>query len=177
MTMPRFFIHPDATQAQGEFDQGFCYEGPFGQTVTDHLLKWVEHVLDTIETPKPNRKRAFRCAVEVIQNVSKHASSGAFFVAKQFDSTLLIGSSNEVDEAQRLTLEKSLVEARALPFEELRTQRLQKLEHGSRTEKGGAGLGFLDLRVCSHDHVYTEFIPCTADSARFLLTVEISLKS
>ena len=84
-------------------------------------------------------------------------------------------SVNAVDDLQRQALNMALEEANRLPLEELREQRLQKLAHGSRTDKGGAGLGLLDLRACSADGVYTEFIPCSNELQWFVLTVEVPL--
>ena len=126
---------------------------------------------------KPTKKRAFRCAVEVIQNLSKHGRRGSFSFAIHGQGIIRCSGVNAVDDSQRQTLRVALEEVNRLPLEELRGQRLQKLAHGSRTDKGGAGLGLLDLRACSEDRVYTEFIPCSNELQWFVLTVEVPLTS
>ena len=61
----------------------------------------------------------------------------------------------------------------APPLEDLREERLSKLVDGERTAKGGAGLGFLDMRACSGGQVQAEFIPCDQGQFIFVLTVRI----
>lgn len=156
---------------------GCCFEGTFEGQVMDTVLRWVEHALEDAGVAKATKKRAFRCAVEVIQNLSKHGRRGSFSFAIYGDGTMRFASANAVDDVQREALNVALEEANRLPLEELRAQRLQKLAHGSRTDKGGAGLGLLDLRACSEDGVYTEFIPCRNELQWFVLTVEVPLTS
>jgi hypothetical protein len=113
----------------------------------------------------------------VIQNLSKHGRRGNFSFAIHGQGIIRFSGVNAVDDSQRQTLRVALEEVNRLPLEELRGQRLQKLAHGSRTDKGGAGLGLLDLRACSEDRVYTEFIPCSNELQWFVLTVEVPLTS
>lgn len=164
-------------QGQGVSGLGFCYEGVFHGHVIETLLRWVENMLDARDHSKGSKKRAFRCAVEVIQNLAKHGRQGKLACTTDGDGAFLITSLNAVNETQRAVLQNALQESNRLPLADLREQRLEKLAHGSRTEKGGAGLGLLDLRTCSEDGVYTEFIPCEDNQIMFLLRVKVHLKS
>ena len=170
-------LHPPCRLALENVEVGCCFEGTFEGQVMDTVLRWVEHALEDAGVAKATKKRAFRCAVEVIQNLSKHGRRGSFSFAIYGDGTMRFASANAVDDVQREALNVALEEANRLPLEELRAQRLQKLAHGSRTDKGGAGLGLLDLRACSEDGVYTEFIPCRNELQWFVLTVEVPLTS
>ena len=174
------FLHnqllpPPCRLALENVEVGCCFEGSFEGQVMDTILRWVEHALDEAGVAKPTKKRTFRCAVEVIQNLSKHGRQGSFSFAIHGDGTMHFASVNAVDGSQQQALNVALEEANQLPLEDLRAQRLQKLAHGSRTDKGGAGLGLLDLRACSEDGVYTEFIPCSNELQWFVLTVEVPL--
>ena len=168
-------LQPPCRLALENVEVGCCFEGTFEGQVMDTILRWVEHALDDAEVATPTKKRAFRCAVEVIQNLSKHGRRGSFSFAIHGDGSMQFSSVNAVDDLQRDDLNVALEEANRLPLEELREQRLKKLAHGSRTDKGGAGLGLLDLRACSEDRVYTEFIPCSNELQWFVLTVEVPL--
>ena len=177
MPLHNQLLHPPCRLALENVEVGCCFEGTFEGQVMDTVLRWVEHALEDAGVAKATKKRAFRCAVEVIQNLSKHGRRGSFSFAIYGDGTMRFASANAVDDVQREALNVALEEANRLPLEELRAQRLQKLAHGSRTDKGGAGLGLLDLRACSEDGVYTEFIPCRNELQWFVLTVEVPLTS
>jgi len=177
MSLHNQLLHPPCRISLENVEVGCCFKGTFEGQVMDTVLRWVEHALEDAEVAKPTKKRAFRCAVEVIQNLSKHGRRGSFSFAMHSGDTMRFSSVNAVDDTQRKVLRVALEEANRLPLEEVRQQRLQKLAHGSRTDKGGAGLGLLDLRACSEDGVYTEFIPCGNELQWFVLTVEVPLTS
>lgn len=177
MSLHNQLLVPPCRISPENVEVGCCFEGSFESQVMDTILRWAEHALDDAGVAKPTKKRAFRCAVEVIQNLSKHGRQGSFSFAIHGGGTMQFTSVNAVDDAQHQALKVALEEANRLPLEALREQRLQKLAHGSRTDKGGAGLGFLDLRACSEDGVYTEFIPCGNELQWFVLTVEVPLTS
>lgn len=155
----------------------WCFEGEMTGSTSETMLRWVEHLLEASTATKPSRKRAFRCAVEVIQNLEKHATTGMFAFSLDGLDVAVISSANAVDAQQASVLKEALKEAQSRPLEALRAQRLEKLAHGARTEKGGAGLGFLDLRTCSEGKVYTEFISCQDKQVLFALTVKVHLTS
>ena len=177
MSLHNPLLNPPCRISLENVQVGCCFEGTFEGEVMDTVLRWVEHALEGAEVSKPTKKRAFRCAVEVIQNLSKHGRRGSFSFAMHGQGIIRFSGVNAVDDSQRQTLRVALEEVNRLPLEELREQRLQKLAHGSRTDKGGAGLGLLDLRACSEDRVYTEFIPCSNELQWFVLTVEVPLTS
>lgn len=156
---------------------GWCFEGEMTSAISDVLLRWVEHLLEASIAAKSSKKRAFRCAVEVIQNLEKHADQGMFAFSLDGQDVAVLTSVNAVNAQQDLALKEALKEAESRPLEALRDQRLEKLAHGPRTQKGGAGLGFLDLRACAEGKVYTEFIPCDNGQALFVLTVKVHLTS
>ena len=175
MSLHNPLLHPPCRISLENVDVGGCFEGGFEGNVADTLLRWVELALDDAKVTKPSRKRAFRCAVEVIQNLSKHGRHGSFSFTMQGSRAIHYRSVNALDAAQQKVLSAALNEANRWPLDALRQQRLEKLAHGSRTEKGGAGLGLMDLRACSEDGVYTEFIPCNDERNWFVLTVEVPL--
>ena len=177
MSLHNPLLNPPCRISLENVQVGCCFEGTFEGQVMDTVLRWVELALEDAEVSKPTKKRAFRCAVEVIQNLSKHGRRGSFSFAIHGQGIIRFSGVNAVDDSQRQTLRVALEEVNRLPLEELREQRLQKLAHGSRTDKGGAGLGLLDLRACSEDRVYTEFIPCSNELQWFVLTVEVPLTS
>lgn len=140
---------------------------------TDVLLGWVEDLVTQASWPLTPRKRVVRAAIEMLQNLVKHARSSEFACVLEQSGTVLLSSQNVVNAKEREVLEAAIDQAESIPHTELRQERLAKLAHGERTEKGGAGLGFLDLRACSSGSIHTEFIPCGNQQSYFLLHVRI----
>lgn len=152
-------LHDNATfSAQGHV----AYHGVVHEGIGDALLAWSEELLRSKVWPTQSHKRAVRCMVELIQNLSKHGGEGAYECCFEPSGAMRIGSFNVVNPHQREVIEKAIEQAFQPPMQELRASRLEKLVEGERTSGGGAGLGFIDLRACSEGHVRSEFIPCDA---------------
>lgn len=149
------------------------YNGPLSEKQSEVLLGWSEQVLEANQWPLQQHKRAMRCIIELLQNLSKHAGNGFYECRWDDEGAFLIRSVNVVSRSEQNTIELALQQANEPSLEALRDSRLDKLADGERTKLGGAGLGFMDLRACSNDQVHSEFIPCGNEQSDFVLTVRI----
>ena len=152
---------------------GFQYEGSFGDVQFDFCLSWAEEMLAKHNEPMGIRKRVVRCLVEMLQNLQKHSGKGLAVFGFDDERRWILQTQNIVSKDEKSHLESALKSAEAPPLEDLRAERLSKLVDGERTAKGGAGLGFLDMRACSGGQVQAEFIPCDRGQFIFVLTVRI----
>lgn len=158
-----------------QLGQGSCFEysGCMDSQKVDMFLKWAESMVETRLWSLSRQKRFLRCLIEISQNLVKHAGAGQFLchVSEQDEATLQ--TRNQVSGEVERHLKSVIEQAHEPAFEDLRSERLEKLAYGERTSQGGAGLGLLDLRACSNDSVRAEFIPCDNGQSTFVLTVSI----
>lgn len=158
-------------------DASLSYRGRITERQAEMLMSWSEHVLTREGWSLQPHKRAMRCIIELLQNLSKHAGFGTYECGVEPNGTLRLMSTNVVDRAQEQHIREALKQAAAPEPSELRETRLDKLVEGERTSLGGAGLGFMDLRTCSNDQMCAEFIPCGNEQSNFVLTVRIHPQS
>lgn len=150
-----------------------AYQGTFSEDQSGFLLAWSEAYLESQNWPIARHKRGVRCIIELLQNMSKHARSGGYEFSFDPKGVLTLRSFNLVSEVQKIHLQKAIDQAQSPELETMRVSRMDKLVQGDRTKGGGAGLGLMDLRFCSDDHVTSEFIPCGNEQSTFVLTVQI----
>ena len=150
------------------------YQGKLDNKQGDVLIAWSEDAIQTMELPLVQKKRAVRCAIEMIQNLVKHAGVGEFSLHhRNSPLSIVMTSSNLLDDATKEHVSQSWQAATAIPFSDLRGAIRTSLLDGKRTTGGGAGLGLLDLRVCTEDHLRAEFIPCGNGLNEFVLYATI----
>lgn len=150
------------------------YQGKLDNKQGDVLIAWSEDAIEAMELPILQKKRAVRCAIEMIQNLVKHAGIGEFALHHRSSPlSIVMMSRNLLDVATHEHVSQSWQAAMAIPFSDLRAAIRTSLQEGKRTPGGGAGLGLLDLRVCTEDHLRAEFIPCDNGLNEFVLHATI----
>ena len=177
-----WFVQRHKSRAESSFFEAMSsafatklvYQGSFSNKQADLLLAWTEACVDDWKLQVVQRKRVLRCAIEAVQNLSKHAGTGLISLAyNAVNQSVLLTCSNRVSVEDKVILIRAWADAWSVPFEELRAVKRQSLEEGKRTEKGGAGLGLIDMRLCTRDHLQSEFIPCGKSEERFVLLATI----
>jgi hypothetical protein len=154
-------------------DAALGYRGEINERQVEMLLSWSEGLLSQRNWGLLQHKRGMRCLIELLQNLLRHSGRGGYELRFDADGAMHLRSFNEVSPAQRKHIERALSQAHGPTLADLRDSRREKLVVGERTSAGGAGLGFMDLRTCSDDHVHAEFIPCADEQSTFVLTVTI----
>ncbi|MGB1481187.1 MAG: DUF6272 family protein [Flavobacteriales bacterium] len=154
-------------------DASLAYRGEFTERQVELLLGWSERLLSERNWSLTQHKRGMRCTIELLQNLVRHSGKGGFELRFGENGAMKLTSFNVVSQDQKEHIQHALEQAKAPKLAELRDSRLEKLVHGQRTNAGGAGLGFMDLRACSEDHIHGEFIPFKDKHATFVLTVTI----
>lgn len=166
--------HPtDSTRRAFSSQSTVAFRGQLAERQVEILMSWSEHVLSNQNWPLPTHKRAMRCIIELLQNLAKHAGVGSYECGLDEGGGFRLVSTNVVHPMQEEHIRRAWTQANEPELSELRKSRLEKLVEGERTKKGGAGLGFMDLRACSNGQVDAEFIPCGNEQSTFVLTVRI----
>ena len=161
-----------------------AYEGNVTHQVMKSVTSVVEERLDEEEEGEAIQRKVYHIMVECLQNINHHAEAfyndskdypgrGAMLVTKQEDyySVTTVNLINEslVDDL-KIFLEK------INPLSELELNELYKtqLTQGKISSKGGAGLGFIDIRRKTGNVLKYQFVDHDEENSFFIFKVIIT---
>jgi hypothetical protein len=143
------------------------YEGEFTQEITKSVLAMAERNMDSIGEESGIKRKVFNVMVECLQNIVKHgedlaskegqANTAIFMIGKHRDS-YIITSGNPIKDEYVEGMRKKLDKINSLDKEGLKSLYKEIIKGGSGlTNKGGAGLGFVDMARKSGQKLEYEF--------------------
>ncbi len=160
------------------------YEGEITHQITKAFTSLTESNMSKDDEPNSVQRRVFHVMVECLQNISKHADDfsshdflfsgrGIFLVSKgENEYSVTTGNAVENDKIEYLT---DLLESiNTMGKEELKELYKRQMKEGRLSDKGGAGLGFIDIKRKTNKELEYHFLPITDDTSFFLLTSTIS---
>jgi hypothetical protein len=130
------------------------YEGEFTQEITKSVLAMAERNMDSMGEESGIKRKVFNVMVECLQNIVKHGeeltlennqkSTAIFMIGKQ-DSAYVITSGNPIknDEVERMR--ERLDHINELDKDGLKQLYKDIIKSTTISDKGGAGLGFVDM--------------------------------
>ena len=137
-------------------DNKIClsYFGTFSDEITDKLIGISEFYLEhKTELGKLKNKVSFLIA-ECFQNIVRHGDVNEkiksfnhpdFFQFNVMDDRIILTSCNLIENKYIEDLEKKLIQVNSLTGDELKKLYNELLENGGFSNKGGAGLGLIDM--------------------------------
>ena len=170
-----------------EHEITLVYEGEITHQITKAFTSLTESNMAKEEEDNSVQKKVFHVMVECLQNISKHADDfgtneylfsgrGIFLVAKSKDDyTVTTGNAVENNKVQ--DLKKLLEQVNSLDKEELTELYKKQIKEGRLSDKGGAGLGFIDIKRKTGKNLDYHFLPINNDTSFFLLTSTIGRNS
>ena len=128
------------------------------------------------------RKRVFHIMIECLQNITKHSDdfdekdrqigNGLFIVGQNKESFYVV-TGNLVQNDKVKQLEERLIQINKCDPKELKQIFLKQMMEGSLNERGGAGLGLIDIARKSGKKLFYHFVPYDNHRQYFLLAVSI----
>ena len=158
------------------------YIGKFTQKITTFFSAMLEEEMEEKSENKKTRKRVFHSLVEILQNMQRHSvhithdvetGSGLFMLGKRDDVYYII-TSNTISKATIPDLTRAIETVNNSTIEELRKMYKKQLRDGSLSEKGGAGLGLIDIARKTEEKLDYLFIPINSELYYFVLKAEIN---
>ncbi len=160
------------------------YEGEITHQITKAFTSLTESNMAKEEESNTVQKKVFHVMVECLQNISKHADEygtndyifsgrGIFLVAKG-EEEYSVTTGNTVENTKIPDLKKLLEQVNSLDKEELTELYKKQIKEGRLSEKGGAGLGFIDIKRKTGRNLDYHFLPINEETSFFLLTSTIS---
>lgn len=160
------------------------YEGEITHQITKAFTSLTESNMAKEEESNTVQKKVFHVMVECLQNISKHADTfgsddyifagkGIFMVSKgKQDYHVTTGNVIENRKIEELT--SMLEEINSLDKDGLKQLYKTQMREGRLSEKGGAGLGFIDIARKTGNKLEYHFLPIDETSSFFLLSSSIS---
>ena len=160
------------------------YLGEFNHEITRMFTTMTESNMERNSEERSVQRKVFHVMVETLQNMNKHSDelsktsqtgSGLFIIGKKNDTYYVI-TSNKVAAEHREFLEEALIKVNNATKEELKEMYKKQMKEGVLTEKGGAGLGRIDIARKTEEKLNFQFIPFDDKYYFFILKVEVSTK-
>ena len=155
------------------------YEGEFTQEITKSVLAMAERNMDSSGEESSIKRKVFNVMVECLQNIVKHANdvqnnhSAIFLVGKQ-ENEYIIVSGNPIDNSHVDQLKEKLDQINDLDKDGLKSLYKDIIKNTEISDKGGAGLGFVDMARKSGNPLEYEFSSIDDNSSFFCLKSSIS---
>ena len=162
------------------------YEGDFTQETTKSILTMAERNLDSSGEESTIKKKIFNVMVEALQNIAKHgdesrdgdfAHHAAIFLIGHERSQYSIMSGNPVKNENLASLRTALEHINSLDKDGLKELYKEIIKNTTISDKGGAGLGFVDMARKSGEKLEWAFIPMNENQHFFCLKVNIARTS
>jgi hypothetical protein len=158
------------------------YQGDFTQETTKSILAMAERNIDSSGEESNIKRKVFNVMVESLQNIVKHSdelvdgqtrSHAAIFLIGREANRYTIMSGNPIRKENVGKLQQSLEKINALDKEGLKELYKEIIKNTTISEKGGAGLGFVDMARKSGGKLEFEFPEMSSDYAFFCLKVNV----
>ncbi len=131
------------------------YEGEVNQSITKIFAAMTENKMEESEDDLTTKKRVYHVMVECLQNICKHADeletgepeipgSGIIMVGRD-QNLYTITTGNVVSNDKIDAISAVLSKVNSLEKDELKKFYKEKLRENKISDKGGAGLGFIDI--------------------------------
>ncbi len=179
----------DFYKEMSHYDMSYIYNGSFSQAITDDILSLAETNMDQIGESSKIQKRVYFIMVESLQNITRHVETSdskasvevkevegvpSFFIIQRLNNEYIITSGNIIENTNVNELTSKLDKVNSLDPESLKNYSKQILETGELTNKGGAGLGLIEMARKSGNKLIFDFNPIDQNTSFFYFQIKVS---
>ena len=153
----------------------FVYRGVVTNENSVPLLMLLEKEMENSEFGFVGRKRLFMFVLESLQNVSRHSNKSqhadmSLVVYSKTDLGYTVTTGNVLPVSSINELKVKLDEINNLDTNEIRNVYRQMLSTAEFSNKGGAGLGLIEMAKKTGNKLDYDFVPIDKDFAYFILS-------
>jgi hypothetical protein len=157
------------------------YIGKFNHNIIKMFSSMAEDDMKSGEVDLGTKKRVYHTMIEILQNMNRHSDEiadaghvgrGLFMIGKKGANYFII-TSNRIKNSNIKSLKDSIEIINKSTLEQLNDLYANQLRYGKITEKGGAGLGLLDIARKTNKSLRYNFIPINKFYSYFILKVII----
>jgi len=167
------------------FEISLVYEGEITHKLIKTFAELTETSITKPDDPQTVQQRVFHVLIETLQNLSKHSdetepslqkTSRGIFVIARSPGEYSVTTGNLVSSAKKEEISAILDQINHLTRSELDSLYKNQIILGHVSQKGGAGLGFIDIRRKTGKKFDYSFIPVGENMYFFLFTAFIPRK-
>jgi hypothetical protein len=159
------------------------YIGEFNQKITKTFTRMAEDRMDRNSEERKIKKKVYHVLVETLQNMNKHSDeindqgmkgvgSGLFMIGQKEDRYFVI-TANKVHQSKRVGLHTAIDAINTSTPKELKEMYKKQIKEGCISDRGGAGLGLIDIARKTGKQLEYQFLKLDEEYYFFLLKVEI----
>lgn len=161
----------------------YIYRGVFSQNITDGILSLTESNLDNVGEDSKIKKRVFTIMVEGLQNITRHQeiedkvdanTETGIFLIQDINKRYYITTGNPILKKNIPALTEQLITINSLSPDELKEYYKNVLNDNIISDKGGAGLGLIEMARKSGNKLVYDFVNLSENYSYFYLNTEIS---
>lgn len=161
------------------------YEGEITHQVTKAFTSLTEMDMKKEQESNSTQKKVFHVMVECLQNIGKHADympipgtsqekkMGAFLLSRK-EEAYYITTGNVVVSENAQKMEGILNKINSLDHDELKALYKHQIREGRLSNKGGAGLGFIDIAKKTGNKLAFSFAPINDEFSFFIFSCKIT---
>ena len=158
------------------------YQGDFTQETTKSILAMAERNIDSSGEDASIKRKVFNVMVESLQNIVKHSdelvdgethSHAAIFLIGRENNRYTIMAGNPIRKSNVAALDQKLHHINSLDKDGLKELYKEIIKNTTISEKGGAGLGFVDMARKSGGKIEFEFPEMSGEYCFFCLKVNV----
>jgi len=161
------------------------FKGDLNKELLDAILSVVEEKLEAFDAPSVTRKKVFNVMVECLQNLYHHRNkneetlrdSAIIIMVAKNATGYSVFTGNFVQANVVDNLKSRIQEINSLDRKELKELYRQVLTNGQFSDKGGGGLGIIDIAKKSGEKLDYGFMPVDDFNSFFSLNVSIPNKT
>ncbi len=159
----------------------YAYQGLFTDQVGSSLIILAENLLKIAQGSRRTKKKVFYVLVECVQNITRHQEkdeedredSTGIFVIQNLDICFNMTLGNLVLNEQIASLKSKLDQVNKLSRKELTAYYKTLLQDSIISEKGGAGLGLIEIARKSGNRIEFMFHPFDENHSHFYMSTKI----
>ncbi|PLX05560.1 MAG: hypothetical protein C0594_07080 [Marinilabiliales bacterium] len=162
------------------------YEGEITHQITKAFTSLTEASMEKEDEPSGVQRKVFHVMVECLQNISKHAENSTvlndplegrgIFMVSRGDDMYKVTTGNVIDNTKVEHLREFIDHINSLNKDELKLLYKKQIKEGRLSEKGGAGLGFIDIVRKTGQPLDVHFLPVNENASFFILISTITRK-
>ncbi len=155
-----------------------AYGGEIKNGVVSNVLSIIDNSMEA-ETNISLKRRVLQVVVECIQNIERHAAefmdfnSHASFLVFKRENDYIVSFCNSINNKNIDGLKEKMDKINSMSKDELSAFYKTSLRNNTISDKGGAGLGLIEISRKSGSKINYLFEPVNAENSNFSLMVKI----
>ena len=152
------------------------YLGEFNHEITKMFTSMAEDEMERKNEERSTKKKVYHVMVETLQNMNKHSDGisddkvgKGLFIIGQKDEAYYVLTSNKILNSKIPMLQAMIEKINDSSIAELKQMYMKQIKEGKLSDKGGAGLGLIDIARKTGEKYQYQFLPIDEKYCFFIL--------